>query len=160
MCLHASCCIGLTFFAILYTSTVQRAKVLLKDLHNLVSPHYSVAWKEIGEELNLPIRILNALQKDYPSSSETCCDKMLEELCNLNPGIHWGDILNVLDSPNVLAVINSFSHPKVLQQYNEAEMLDAVYKVADRLQDNSKANRYRSSRDDWPPFQPIHCTFY
>ena len=137
---------------------MQKAKVYLKDLHTLVSPHYSVAWKEIGKEFGLPIGILNALQKNYPSSSEMCCDKVLEELCNVNPDICWGAVLNVLDSPIVLAVINSFSYPNVLLQYNEAEMLDAVSKVANRLQDNSKVNRYRLSRDDWPPFQPTHFT--
>ena len=142
----------------LCTFTVQKEKVYLKDLHSLVSPHYSVAWKEIGKGFGIPIGILNTLQKDYPSSSETCCDKMLEELCNFNPGICWGVIVNVLDSPKVLAVINSYSYPNVLQQYNEAEMLDAVSKVADRLQDNSKANRYKLSHDDWPPFQPTHFT--
>ena len=135
---------------------MKKAKVHLKDLHNLVSPHYSVAWKEIGKGFGLPIEILNALQKDYPSSSELCCDRMLEELYNVNPGIHWDAILNVLDSPKVLAVINSYSYPNVLQQYNEAEMLDAVSKVADSLQDNSIANKYKLLRDDWPPFQPIH----
>ena len=63
---------------------MQENRAQLKDLQSLVSPHYAVAWKEIGEELRVPLGTLNALQKDHPNSSEICCDKMLEELCNLH----------------------------------------------------------------------------
>ena len=137
---------------------VQEEKAKLKDLHSLVSPHYAVAWKEIGKELNLPIGILNILQKDHPNSSETCCDKMLEEWYSLHPSANWGTILKALDSPKVLAVINSFSNPNVLLQYSETERMTTVSEIAYRLQDYSIENRHKVSEDDWPPFQPTHFT--
>ena len=131
--------------------TVKGEKAQLKDLHNLVSPHYAVAWKEIGNELGVPDGILNALQKDHPDSSEICCDKMLEEWCNLYTSVQWGTVLKALDSLPVVALLKRFSSTSSILQYNDVEMLEAVTTVAERLQETSKENRYKVSPDDWPP---------
>jgi len=123
---------------------VSKKKAQLKDLLNLVSPHYAVAWKEIGEELGVPVGTLNALQKNYPDDCDRCCDKMLEEWCSLGANPKWRNVLNALDSPAVAAVITSYYNP--------------VLKISERLQDDFTINRHRVSQEDWPAFQPKHFT--
>jgi len=137
---------------------VQGQKAELKDLLNLVSPHYAVAWKELGRELGLPIGFLNTLQKDHSKSSDTCCDKMLEEWRNVDAGALWVTVLKALDSFEVTAVINSYSNPNILLEHSEVDMQKAISIVADRLQDCSKISRHSKSEEEWPPYQPNHFT--
>ena len=124
--------------------TVPKKNAKLKDLHNLVSPQYAVAWKEIGKELGVPLGKLNALQKDHPDDCDHCCDKMLEEWCNLDVNTKWSTVLKALDSPAVVGVLSSFSDP--------------ISTVSQRLQDDFTINRHSASREDWPLFQPKHFT--
>ena len=49
-------------------------------------------------------------------------------------------------------------HSKKLLQYSPVEMTEAVSRVTRRLQEYSKVNRHKTSKDDWPPFQPKHFT--
>ena len=142
---------------ILFLFIVREKKAILKDLHNLVSPNYAVAWREIGNELGVSPGTLNTLQKDN-HNSETCCDKMLEEWLNLDTRAQWGTLLTALDAPRVAAIIKSYSNPNILLQYSEVDMLEAVSEVANLLQTCSKTSRNSPTGEEWPPYQPNHFT--
>ena len=51
----------------------------------------------------------------------------------------------------------SLVHKEIPLQHS-LEISDAISKVAERLQECSKAKRYNVSKEDWPPFQPKHFT--
>jgi len=71
---------------------------------------------------------------------------------------NWSKVLEALQSSKVIAVLNSFSSPSAVLQYNELEMLEAVSHVAAVLKVQSNYIRYNVSTDDWPPSKLNHFT--
>ena len=138
---------------------MQQQKATFKHLDNLVRPVYAVAWRELGEKLDIPSGKLNTLQKDYPKDSNYCCGEVLKEWRDQDHESLWSTLLKALDSPEVKAVMSDYwTADGGMLEHRRSEMLEAVCNVAECLQENSRENRYKVSPDDWPNIELKHFT--
>jgi len=141
----------------LHIFVVQKRKVTLKELNDHVRENYAVAWRELGKKLGIQDGTLNILEKDNPNDSDTCCGKVFEEWLAMDRNALWSTMLQALDYPEVMAVMDDFKDIKLIK-YKKSEMLEAVSNVSELLKVNSKANRYKISPDEWLNIELEHFT--
>jgi len=158
LCYYSCVTYGAIIHLCLYIFVVQKQKATLRELNNHVREDYAVAWRELGKKLGVPDRILNILQKDHPNDCDACCGKVFEEWLAVDRSALWSTMLQALDSPEVMAVMDDYSNSSPITVYNRSEMRQAVSIVSEILQENSKENRYRISPDDWPNIELKHFT--
>ena len=123
-------------------------KPLLKHLQNLVTPYYAASWKEIGLQLGIAQGILQSIEIKFQTDVETCCDEMFTEWLDTDVTASWGKLIQVVYSPAVTDIINTFSK---LPFYNRKESTEsaAVEQLESKLKDRHIVSRYKSSQDDW-----------
>ena len=122
-------------------------KPRLKQLQNLVAPYYAASWKEIGLQLDIAQGILQTIEINFQTDVETCCTEMLTEWLNVDVTASWGKLIQVVFSPAVTEIINTFNK----SPYNRKESIEsgAVEELENKLKDRHIVSRYKSSQDDW-----------
>ena len=123
-------------------------KPFLKHLQNLVTPYYAASWKEIGLQLGIAQGILQSIEIKFQTDVETCCNEMFTEWLDIDVTASWGKLIQVVYSPAVTEIINTFSK---LPFYNRKESTEsgAVEELENKLKDRHIVSRYKSSQDDW-----------
>ena len=77
----------------------------LKDLYNLITPEYAAHWKVIGTLLGIEKGILDAIEVGFPTNTLWCCNKLLDTWVERDTNATWKNIIEVIDSPVVAALI-------------------------------------------------------
>ena len=91
-------------------------KPLLKHLQNLVTPYYTASWKEIGLQLGIAQGILQSIELKFQTDVETCCTEMLTEWLDTDVTASWGKLIQVVYSPAVTEIINTFSCHSIIEK--------------------------------------------
>ena len=122
-------------------------KPLLKQLQNLITPYYATSWKEIGLQLGIAQGILQTIETNFRTDAETCCTEMLTEWLDTDVTASWGKLIQVVYSPAVTKIINSFDK----SPYDRKESIEsgAVAELENKLKEQHIVSRYKSSQDDW-----------
>ena len=81
----------------------------LKELENLVTPQYASKWKVIGTLLGLPSGKLNAIESEWPTNAEWCCNSMWEAWLNIDTTASWEKLCVAIESPIVSGTQGSVS---------------------------------------------------
>ena len=129
----------------------------LKDLHNLVTPDYAAYWRVIGINIGLKVGLLDIIDHDHPNRAEDCCNAVWKQWLDVDPKASWGTLIQVLGSP---AVVDLTRKALATTSKNSPQDLAPVL-VSDaciQLQKFYIRERYKSSEDEWPSYQPEHYT--
>ena len=124
----------------------------LKDLHNLVTPDYGAHWRNIGSHLGLKDGLLDMIDHDHHHRAEDCCNAVWEQWLDMDTAASWGKVIEATElaiSVRRLAKIDSSGDVFV-----PPEVAAETY----RLQKFYRNERYKTSDDDWPSYQPDHFT--
>ena len=124
-------------------------KPLLKHLQNLVTPYYAASWKEIGLQLGIAQGILQSIEIKFQTDVEICCDEMFTEWLDTDVTASWGKLIQVVYSPAVTEIINTFSSKLPFYNRKESTESEAVEELESKLKDRHIVSRYKSSQDDW-----------
>ena len=154
----------------------QQQQVNMKDLHNIIFPHYAPAWREIGFQLNIPSDDLNIVEANYHNDVEGCCGEML---CiwtqrEIKPNQLWGNIIKVIDSPTVKSIIKGFPDSKSFHDNRICDEIilslaqlkrikiesshETLLSLESHLKQKAIKNRFKNVEDDRPFDQPKHFT--
>ena len=139
---YACICIYLIF---VFMHIAFEAKPRLKDLHNLVTPLHAVHWREIGNHLGLQGGQLDIIDYDQQHRAEDCCNMVWEYWLDIDSNACWKKVLDAIDN--------------LLLSKQTLGFIPASYispETTNILQHLCKKDRYKSSEDDWPPYQPEH----
>jgi len=79
----------------------------LKHLYNLVTPDYAAHWRIIGTLLDISKGRLDAIERTFPANATWCCNRMLETWLEIDIGVSWRTLIEVIDSPAVMAACNA-----------------------------------------------------
>ena len=107
----------------------------MKDLSDLVTPHYATKWKVIGPLLGLASGTLDIIDSDY-SNSEARCNEMWQRWLDAENNATWGKVSTAIDA--------AMRHDNVPLP---PAMVDIVKATCIK-------ERSEISEDDWPPYQP------
>ena len=124
-------------------------KPLYKHLQSLVTPYYAASWKEIGLQLGIAQGILQTIEIKFQTDVETCCDEMFTEWLDTDVTASWGKLIQVVYSPAVTEIINTFSSKLLFYNRKELTESEAVKELESKLKDRHIVSRYKSSQDDW-----------
>ena len=138
-----------------FPCVVLQQPAMLRDLQNLITPGFAAAWKTIGNQLNIPLGLLNSIEAGFPTNVTWCCDRMLENWIELKHNPSWDEVIKAIDSPAVEGIINSFSNPG--SSY-DSKMSKIISLLACQLQVKAVKSRFKTVDDDWPLTQPEHYT--
>ena len=123
-------------------------KPRLKDLHNLITPLHAVRWREIGNHLGLQSGLLDIIDYDQQHKAEDCCNMVWEHWLDMDSNACWKKVLDAID---VILL------PKRTLGSNTASYKhDISPEATNILQHLYKTDRYKTTEDDWPPYQPEH----
>ena len=132
-------------------------KPILKQLKNLVTPYYASSWKEIGLQLGIAQGILETIEIKFQADFKTCCTEMLTEWLNTDVTASWDMLIQVVYSPAVTEVINSFNKSPLTKR-KELEESKAVKELESKLKERHTITRYKSTEEeDWFS-EPEHFT--
>ena len=132
-------------------------KPYLKQLQNLVTPYYAASWKEIGLQLGIAQGILQTKEINFQTDVETCCAEMFTEWLDTDVTASWGKLIQVVYSPAVTEIINSFNKSPLTKR-KELEESKAVKELESKLKERHTVTRYRSTEEeDWFS-EPEHFT--
>ncbi|XP_065885974.1 protein NLRC5-like [Dysidea avara] len=123
------------------------AKPRLKDLHNLITPLHAVRWREIGNHLGLQSGLLEIINYDQQHKAEDCCNMVWEHWLDMDSNACWKKVLDAID---VILL------PKRTLESNAAYKHDISPETTNIVQHLYKKDRYKTTEDDWPPYQPEH----
>ena len=70
----------------------------LSELVNVITPHYSVQWRKIGVLLHITGGTLDAIEQEYPTNLNWCCDKMLQTWIETDESASWKTIVTAINS--------------------------------------------------------------
>ena len=126
---------------------VHSKKPLLQELQNLVTPNYAVSWKEVGLQLGIQKGILQSIEINFPTDVEERCNEMFVEWLNTDVAASWAKLIEVIFSPVVLEIIDTFIKSP----------LKYVKKLECKLKARHTDTRYKSTQDDWFS-EPEHFT--
>ena len=125
---------------------------MLKDLYNIITPDYAVNWRTIGENLGIRNGILDAIGHDNHHKAEDCCNAMWEEWLNIDTSASWSKLIQIIDSPKIVSSITN------KKDGMDAATQSAVQNASDQMRQFYINERYKSTEDDWPLYQPNHFT--
>ena len=128
---------------------------MLRDLQNLITPGFAATWKSVGNQLNIPLGLLNSIEAGFPTNVIWCCDRMLENWIELTPNPSWDEMIKAIDSPAVQGIKNSFLNS---ESSYENKMSKVISLLACQLQVKAVKSRFKTVDDDWPLTQPDHYT--
>ena len=109
---------------------------LLKDLQNLVTPHYAANWIDMGLQLGIPDGTLRLIEKDC----QKCCT-MFSKWLQRDVNASWSKLIKAINSAAI----------KKITQSEAVEMLE------NQLKERHIVTRYKSSQEDWFS-EPEHFT--
>lgn len=69
----------------------------IKDLSNLVTPHYAAKWNNIGLKLGITKAQLDIIEHDHGRSAVKCCNEMWGRWLDLDPNGTWKNVLDSLE---------------------------------------------------------------
>ena len=119
--------------------TVLSKRPHLKELQNLVAPNYAVSWKEIGLQLGIQKGILQSIEINFPTDVEERCNEMLRVWLDADNTATWRKLINVINSPAVVEIIDTFIKSPI----------EDVEKLENKLKARHIDTRYRAVQDDW-----------
>ena len=132
-------------------------KPQLKQLQNLVTPYYAASWKEIGLQLGIAQGILQTIEINFQTDVETCCGEMLTEWLDTDVNASWGKLIQVVYSPAVIEIINTFNQMPLISR-SKLEESEAVKELESKLKERHTVTRYKSTEEeDWFS-EPEHFT--
>ena len=129
----------------------------LKQLQNLVTPYYAASWKEIGLQLGIAQGILHTIEINFQTDIETCCTEMLTEWLDTDVTASWDKLMQVVYSPAVTEIINTFTQMPVISR-NKLEESEAVKELESKLKERHTVTRYRSTEEEDLFNEPEHFT--
>ena len=97
------CIISLCRTYLLTAHVVLDSPPRLKDLFNIVTPDYAAQWKVIGTLLDISTGRLNGIERSFPANAFWCCNRMLEIWLEIDTSASWKKLIQVIDSPAVMA---------------------------------------------------------
>ena len=97
------CIISLCHTYLLTAHVVLDSPPRLKDLFNIVTPDYAAQWKVIGTLLDISTGHLNGIERSFPANAFWCCNRMLEIWLEIDTSASWKKLIQVIDSPAVMA---------------------------------------------------------
>ena len=121
-------------------------------MFNIVTPDYAVNWRTIGENLGIRNGILDTIGHDNHHKAEDCCNAMWEEWLNIDSSALWSKLIQIIDSPKI---VNAITNKK---DGMDATTQSAVQNASDQMRKFYKNERYKSTKGDWPLYQPDHFT--
>jgi len=128
----------------------------LKNIYNIITPHYGAHWRAIGKHLGMETGLLDIIDHDHHHRAEDCCNAVWEQWLDIDTTASWGKVMKVIESLEVVSVM----HEAAVQSGNSAEGLVPVpvTKTRVQLQNFYIQERYTTSENDWPSYQPEHFT--
>ena len=81
----------------------------LKELEDSVTTQHAAKWKVIGTLLGLPSGKLNAIESEWPTNAERCCNSMLEAWLDVDTTASWEKLRGAIESPAVSGTQGSVS---------------------------------------------------
>jgi len=69
----------------------------MKDLIKYVSAKYAADWKRIGYFLEMEIGTLQAIERNFPSNVNWCCDQMFEKWLEMDTTASWAKVFVAID---------------------------------------------------------------
>jgi len=124
------------------------AKPRLKDLHNLVTPRHAAQWRDIGSHLGLQSGLLDIVDYDQQHKAEDCCNMVWEHWLDMDSKACWKKVLDITDGLLLSKQAERCSTSSISH--------DISPETTNLLQHMYKKDRYKTSEDDWPPYQPEH----
>ena len=73
----------------------------LRDLYQLVTPHYATEWREIGILLGLPNERLKIIKADNPRDIKRCCNQMFQAWLQTDTSASWEKLFAAIESDAV-----------------------------------------------------------
>ena len=70
----------------------------MKDLHNLIIPHYAAFWRVMGTQLGISKGILDIIEYDEHHKAESCCNAVLKEWLEVDSSASWEKLFKVIES--------------------------------------------------------------
>ena len=129
----------------------------IKELQNIVTPYYAASWKEIGLQLGIPKGILQTIETNFQTDVEKCCAEMFMEWLDTDVTASWGKLIQIVYSPAVTKIVNSFNKSPLCNRKQLAES-EAVEGLESKLKERHIVTRYKSSQEeDWLR-EPEHFT--
>ena len=107
LCNIYCCYINILVKCLFYIFLVLNSQPELKDLYNLITPEYAAHWKVIGTLLGIEKGILTGIERNFPSNVSWCCNEFLETWLERNTEVTWKKIIQVIDSPAVISLVNT-----------------------------------------------------
>jgi len=97
----------------LFCTTVDRPS--LAELVEVITPHYAAQWRRIGILLHITGGTLDAIEQQYPTNPNWCCDKMLETWIETDESASWNTLIIAINSlknkiiaPNIRGRLHTF----------------------------------------------------
>jgi len=72
----------------------------LSELINVITPHFAAQWRRIGALLHITGGTLDAIEQEYPTNPNWCCDKMLQSWIETDESASWKTIVAAINSLN------------------------------------------------------------
>jgi len=69
----------------------------LSELVNVITPHYAAQWRRIGVLLHITGGTLDAIEQEYPTNLNWCCDKMLQTWVETDGSPSWRTLVAVIN---------------------------------------------------------------
>ena len=69
----------------------------MKDLIKYVSTKYAADWKRIGHFLEMETGTLRAIERNFPSNVNWCCDQMFERWLEMDTTASWAKVFDAID---------------------------------------------------------------
>ena len=78
----------------------------LAEVTRFVTPHYAAQWRTIGIQLHIACGKLDAIEQEYPTNPDWCCNKMLEKWLEGNENASWQQLFTTIISLNRTRALN------------------------------------------------------
>ena len=144
--------------AINYVLLFAGSRPQLRDVHNLVTPDYAAHWRAIGTHLGLQKGLLDTIDHDNHHRAEDCCNAVWEEWFDMDTTASWSKVIEAIELPAVVSVVPVHKDAVLSDDSTQDSVPVLVTNAHNQLQEFYKGERYKTSEDDWPSYQPEHFT--
>ena len=79
-----------------YNSLVNRPG--LAELVEVITPHYAAQWRRIGILLHITGGTLDAIEQEYPTNPNWCCNQMLQTWIETDESASWRTLIIAINS--------------------------------------------------------------
>lgn len=99
---------------------------------------------------------LDTIDHDYHHRAEDCCNTVWEQWLDTDIHASWGKILDCIHSLTEVKLACNYETP--LPNFNQNATLGIVANASKQLKIFYRNERYKTSEDEWPSYQPEHFT--